>query len=53
METDSTRDEKRILSSHGGVTAAGKASLHADQTSHFPSQPPAANREENTSHIHI
>lgn len=30
METDSTRDEKRILSSHGGVTAAGKASLHAN-----------------------
>lgn len=53
VETDSTRDEKRILNGHGWVTAAGKAYLMQITTFHFSSESPAANGKEKNSHIYI
>lgn len=53
VETCSTGGEKKLLSSHGWVTAAGKAHLMQITTFHDPSESPAAKGKENTSSIYV
>lgn len=53
VETGSTGGEKKLLSSHGWVTAAGKAHLMQITTFHDPSESPAAKGKENTSSIYV
>lgn len=53
VETGSTGDEKRLLSRHGWVTAAGKAHFMQITTFHHPSESPAAKGKENTSSIYV